>query len=193
MSDEIVARYGDMLSGLDTIAYTVTLPDSGVLSIKDAVRRLGADLATLQGPDELPHSTGSISLYRVGNGIVTLDWVNPGGDRTEMTERLAGEGFRHWYVSFDIEGNTSMYARYGHAEGFLDHPDPDPLPFTRWADHLGPLSPYIDLLVSGYDSEDAEARVDIIAACLAVVELESGVRLDEALMDSPHWALPIPL
>ncbi|MFF0868587.1 hypothetical protein ACFYUV_43005 [Nonomuraea sp. NPDC003560] len=84
--DGIVARYGDMLSHLDTIAYTVTLPDSGVLSIKDAVRRLRADLATLQGPDELPRSTGSISLYQVGNGIVTLDWVNPGGDRTELTE-----------------------------------------------------------------------------------------------------------
>ncbi|MFF0868586.1 hypothetical protein ACFYUV_43000 [Nonomuraea sp. NPDC003560] len=96
-------------------------------------------------------------------------------------------------MSFDIEGNTSMYARYGQVEGYLHHPDPAPPPFTRWADHLGPLSPYIDLLASGYDSEDAEARVDIIAACLAVVELESGVRLDEALMDSPHSALPIPL
>ncbi|MEU5867263.1 hypothetical protein ABZ815_39240 [Nonomuraea sp. NPDC047529] len=191
--DEIVARYGDMLSDLDTIAYTVTLPDFGVLSIRDAVRRLGADLTLLQGPDELPRSTGSISLHQVGDGIVTLDWVNPGGDRMEMTERLAGQGFRHWYVSFDIEGNTSMYAHYGQAEGFLHHPEPDLMSFTEWADHLGPLSPYTDFLASGYDSEDAEARVDILAACLAVVELESGVRLDRALMDSPCSALPMPL
>ncbi|MEU1720388.1 hypothetical protein [Nonomuraea sp. NPDC005692] len=191
MLDEIVTRYGDLLSELDTIAYTVTLPDSGVLSIKDAVRRLGADLTTLQGPDELPRSPGSISLHQVGNGIVTLDWVRPGG--SEMTERLAGQGFRHWCVSFDIEGNTSMYVRYGQAEGFLHHPEPDPMPFTGWADQLGPLSPYTDLLASGYDSEDAEARVDITAACLAVVELESGVRLDDALMDSPCSALPMPL
>ncbi|MEU8252221.1 hypothetical protein [Nonomuraea sp. NPDC048916] len=179
--------------GLDTFAYTVTMPDSGALSIEEAVRRIGADLTTLQGPDELPHSTGSLGLYQVGSGIVTLDWVNPGGDRMEMTERLAGQGFRHWYVSFDIEGNTSMYARYGEAEGYLDHPEPDSTPLTKWTDHLGPLSPYTDLLAKGYDTEDAEAEVDITAACLAVVELESGVRLDQALMDSPCSALPIPM
>ncbi|TQS21613.1 hypothetical protein FLW16_39300 [Microbispora sp. KK1-11] len=49
-----------------------------------------------------------------------------------------------------------------------------------------------ELLVSGYDSEEAEAQVDITAAGLAVIEAESGVRLDEDLIDSPHSALLIP-
>ncbi|WP_185949792.1 hypothetical protein [Microbispora sp. KK1-11] len=46
--------------------------------------------------------------------------------------------------------------------------------------------------MSGYDSEEAEAQVDITAAGLAVIEAESGVRLDEDLIDSPHSALLIP-
>ncbi|GIH94548.1 hypothetical protein ACFFMN_19125 [Planobispora siamensis] len=174
MLDEVIARYADMLSDLDTFAYTVTIPDSGVLTAEEAARRFGADPAALQAPGQ-PQSPGGISLHRVGTGVVTLDWVNPGDGRQEATERLAGDGFRHWYLSFDIEGNTVMYVRYGDAEGFLEHPEPGGIPFTDWTDHLGPLSAYTELLRTGYDSEEAEAEVDITAACLAVIELESGV------------------
>ncbi|MFD1541390.1 hypothetical protein [Nonomuraea guangzhouensis] len=189
MFDDIVARYHNMLDylGLDTFAYTVTVPDSGVLSVEDAVRRLHLD----QPPNE-PHRRGALHLYQVGPGVVTLDWVNL-GDREQMIQRLAGDGFRHWYVSFDIHGSTSMYVRYGIAEGYLDHPEPASLPSTPWTDLLGPLMPFTKVLAGGYDSEGAEASVDITAACLAVVELESGVRLDEDLMHKPHSALPIPI
>ncbi|MBG0814316.1 hypothetical protein [Planomonospora sp. ID82291] len=109
-----------------------------------------------------------------------------------MTDRLAGDGFRHWRLSFDIEGNTVMYARYGNAEGFLEHPEPGWIPFTHWTDHLGPLSAYTELFLKGYDSEEAEAEVDITAVCLAVIEAESGVRLDHELVDRPHSLLPGP-
>lgn len=189
MFEDIVARYHNMLDylELDTFAYTVTFPESGVLSVEDAVRRLHLD----QAPNE-PHRRGALHLYQVGSGVVTLDWVNL-GDREQMIQRLAGDGFRHWYVSFDIKGSTSMYVRYGIAEGYLDHPEPASLPFTPWTDLLGPLIPFTKILADGYDSEGAEASVDITAACLAVVELESGVRLDENLMHSAHSALPIPI
>ncbi|MGV9600751.1 hypothetical protein ACWDR1_29230 [Streptosporangium sandarakinum] len=191
MFDEIVARYDEMLDRIgDFFAYTVTIPDSGVLMIDDAVRRLGFDPATLQRPGER-QASGGIFLQQVGAGIVTLDWTNPGSDRRQVTDRLAGEGFRHWYLAFDIEGNTTLYVRYGEAEGYLEHPEPIYIPFTHWTDHLGPLSPYTDLLGAGYDSEEAEAEVDIIAACLAVIEVESGIRLDEELLDSPRSVLPI--
>jgi hypothetical protein len=192
MLDEIVARYEDMLDrlGLDTFAYTVTIPDAGVLTIEDAVRRLESAVAALQ-EIEKPYGSGALSLHQVGTGIVTLDWTNPGDDRKRVTDQLAGDGFRHWYVAFDIEGNTTAYVRYGETEGILEHPEPVSLPFTNWTDHLGPLSSYTELLVAGYDSEESEAEVDITAACLAVIEAESGVRLDEELINRPHSVLPI--
>ncbi|MBF8184184.1 hypothetical protein ITP53_00155 [Nonomuraea sp. K274] len=143
MFDEIVARYQDILGDLDAFAYTVTLPDSGVLATEDAVRRLGFDPSALRGHGKV-HSPGTLHLYQTGAGIVTLDWTNPGEDRQEVTNRLAGTGFQHWYVSFDIEGNTSMYVRYGETEGDLDHPGPSDIPFSQRADRLGPLSKYRD-------------------------------------------------
>ncbi|GGO05968.1 hypothetical protein GCM10010116_11730 [Microbispora rosea subsp. aerata] len=188
MLDELVARYNDLLADLDAIAYTVTIPDTGVLTIDDAVRRLGFEPAAVLGPGQ-PCPPDSISLYQVGTGLVTLGWY---AHYKEVTDRLAGEGFRHWYLSYDIEGNTSLYVRYGEAEGSLEHPEPIDIPFTDWRDLLGPLSPYTELLASGYDSEEEEARVDMTAAALAVIEAESGVRLDKELMDSPHSALLIP-
>ncbi|MGP3913808.1 hypothetical protein [Nonomuraea sp. 10N515B] len=190
MFDEIVARYRDLLNDLDTFAYTVTLPDSGTLLIEDAVRRLGFDPLTLKGYEDR-HIPGSLHLYQVDPGIVTLDWTNPGEERQEISNRLSGVGFRHWYVSVDIEGNTSMYVRYGEIEGDLDHPGPIDIPFDQRSERLGPLSGYRELLAAGYDSEVAEAEIDITAACLTVVELESGVRLDNELMDTPHATLPI--
>lgn len=188
MLDEIVARYDEMLERLclDTFAYTVTIPDSGVLTIEDAVRRLGAAVVRPRGE---PNDSDRLSLYQVGSGVVTLDWHPV--ERQEITDRLAGDGFRHWYLCFDIEGNTTMYARYGQAEGYLDHPEPGDIPFTPWTDRFGPLTPYAELLVSGYDSEEAESQTDIIAACLAVIERESGVCLNEDLMDRPHSVVSI--
>ncbi|MEU7738939.1 hypothetical protein [Nonomuraea sp. NPDC049158] len=190
MFDEIVARYRDMLNDLDTFAYTVTLPNSGMLLIGDAVRRLGFDPLALKGYEDF-HGPGGLHLYQVDTGIVTLDWTNPGEERQEISNRLSGVGFRHWYVSVDIEGNTSMYVRYGEMEGDLDHPQPIDIPFAQRSERLGPLIGYRKLLAAGYDSEVVEAEIDITAACLAVVELESGVRLDDELMDTPHPTLPI--
>ncbi|MEV8637255.1 hypothetical protein AB0395_36995 [Streptosporangium sp. NPDC051023] len=191
MFDEIITRYDDMLDRLaDFFAYTVTVPESGTLTTEDALLRLGFTPAAVRDPGE-PHSSEGISLYQAATGIVTLDWTNPSPDRQEVTNRLAGDGFRHWYLAFDIEGNSTMYVRYGEAEGYLEHPEPGYIPFTHWTDHLGPLSAYTELLVSAYDSEEAEAEVDILAACLAVIEVESGVRLGEKLIGSPHSVLPI--
>lgn len=35
---------------------------------------------------------------RNGTGVVTLDWGNPVPEHRQVTNRLAGEGFRHWLV-----------------------------------------------------------------------------------------------
>ncbi|MBN6055043.1 hypothetical protein JYK22_24110, partial [Nonomuraea sp. RK-328] len=192
--DEVVTRYADLLEdGLpDTITYTVTIPDSGVLTVEEAARRMGFDPAALQGPEQ-PHTSGGLSLRQVRTGMATLDWLNPMPERREITDRLAGEGFRHWLVSYDMACNTSMYARYGAEEGWVEHPEPARLPFTHWTEYLGPLIRYADFFASGYDSEEAEAAVDMLVACLTVIELESGVRLDRDLIDSPCSALPLGL
>ncbi|MFI6500070.1 hypothetical protein [Nonomuraea typhae] len=167
MFNEIVAHYDDLITEIgDTIAYTVTIPDSGILALEEVVRRMGFDPATLQGPGQ-PHSVGSLSLHQVGAGIATLDWINPTEERLQVTDRLAGEGW-------------------------VEHPEPARLPFTHWTEYLGPLIGYADFFTSGYDGEEAEAEVDMTAACLAVVELESGVRLDRELMDGPCTVLPVP-
>ncbi|GAT69088.1 hypothetical protein PS9374_04755 [Planomonospora sphaerica] len=191
MLDESITRYDDMLGllGLDTFTYTVTIPETGVLTVEDAVRRIGGDPAVLYGGGQ-SEGGRALHLYQVGSGIVTLDWANPGDDRKQVTDRLAGDGFRHWYLSFDIEGNTVMYACYGQAEGWLEHPESGWIPFTDWTDQLGPLGAYTEFLLTAYGSEEAEAQVDITVACLAVIEAESSVRLDEALIDRPYSLLP---
>lgn len=190
MFDEKISRYRDMVDDLDTFAYTVTIPESGVLTIEETVRRLGFAPSVLEGPGQM-HGTGGIALYQVSSGVITLDGINPGEDRKQLTDRLAGDGYRHWYVAFDIEGNTTLYVRYGAAEGYLQHPEPNPITFPSWAEDLGPLRSYAALLATGYDSDETEAAIDITAACLAVVEAESSVRLDEDLIDRPHLILTV--
>jgi hypothetical protein len=183
--DEIVRRYAELIDLItwESIAYTVTIPDSGVLTVEDAVRRLRYDPAVLCAPGEvLPDD---LALQQVGTGIVT--WSNnPYDDGKEVTDRLGGKGFWHWYLAGDIEGNTTMYARYGDSDGQLDFPEPGWIPFTKWTDHLGPLAPYAERFAIVYDTE-----VCTKGTCLAVIELESGVRLDEDLLNGPKVYLPM--
>ncbi len=193
MPDEVVAHYTEILDFLgEDMAYTVTLPNAGILTVEEAVRRMGFDPVEIEAPEAVPHSGNSIRLYQVGTSVVTLDGVYPMPERKQITDQLGGDGFRHWYVAFDINGNASMYANYGGAQGMLEYPEPIDLPFTRWTELLGPLHSYADFLTRVYDSEEEEATVDFVAACLAVTELESGVRLDPELLHTPYSALPIP-
>ncbi|GAA5065882.1 hypothetical protein HNP84_001251 [Thermocatellispora tengchongensis] len=189
MFDEIIAHYTQLVNDLDCFAFTVTIPDSGVLTVQDAARRLGGDPATLSPPGRPHPGDPGLSLYEVGAGVLIWE-PSPAGFHDARIDRLAGEGFRYWSLACDIEGNTSVYVRYGNAEGHLDDPHPDGLPFTLGRDDLGPIGRYADLLACGYDSEEAEATVEITAACLAVIELESGVRVDFELLDGPYWRLP---
>ncbi|MFB9964332.1 hypothetical protein [Sinosporangium siamense] len=193
MLDETVARYDDLLDrlGIDTFVYTVTLPDAGVLTVERAAHRLGFAPGALQD-SERPYGGNFLTLYQAGSGIVTLDWSHPYSDRKQVTDRLTGDGIRHWYLSFDIEGNTSMFVCYGQVEGYLESPEPVSIPFTGWREHLGPLGAYADLFASAYDDDEAEAEVDVNAACLAVIETESGIRLDDRLLNSRCSVLPLP-
>ncbi|OUC95134.1 hypothetical protein [Streptosporangium minutum] len=190
MFGEIVARYAELIDLMtwESVAYTVTIPDYGVLTVEDAVCRLGFDAAAMRAPGEA--QPDDLAIQQVGTGIVT--WSNnPCDDSREVTNRLGGEGFRHWYLAGDIEGNTTMYVRYGDSDGQLDFPEPGWTPFTAWTDHLGPLAPYAGTFAVVYDTWEDDLEMCIEGTCLAVIELESGVRLDTGLWNGSKTYLPM--
>ncbi|MGA5764052.1 hypothetical protein [Nonomuraea bangladeshensis] len=161
MFSEIAERYAELVRRMpwEGMACTVTLPDHGVMTVEDAVRRRSN---------------------------------NPYPDGREMTDRLGGQGFRHWYLSDDIEGNTTLYASYGESSGQLRFPEPDWLPFIPWTEQIGPLAPYADKFAAVYDTWSDNPEVSVLGTCLAVIELESGVRLDKEMSRGPRTYVPMP-
>jgi hypothetical protein len=194
MLEKLIEQYVETLRTLilDIFAYTLTIPDSGPLTSAEAIRRLqSAPFTHLPGPPG-PYDTDDdedLILIGIDNGIITLDGINPDPDRKEVTDRLAGQGLRHWYLAQDVEGNGTLYVRYGDAEGEVQCPEPLANPSTPWTEFLGPLTPYATLLASLYD--DREPARDATAIFLAIIEHESGVRFNEALFAGPRLIVPI--
>ncbi|MET8000829.1 hypothetical protein [Nonomuraea glycinis] len=159
------------------------------MTVEDAVRRLGLDAAILRAAREV--EPNDLELQQVGSGVVT--WSNnPYPDGKEMTDRLGGQGFRHWYLSDDIEGNSTLYASHGESNGQLQFPEPDWLPFIPWTEQIGPLAPYADKFAAVYDTWSDNPEVSVLGTCLAVIELESGVRLDKEMSRGPRTYVPMP-
>ncbi|MFF0769412.1 hypothetical protein ACFYUK_11000 [Nonomuraea wenchangensis] len=198
MFSEVAKRYAELVRRMpwEGMACTVTLPDHGVMTVEDAVRRLGLDTAILRAAREV--EPNDLELQQAGSGVVT--WSNnPYPDGKEMTDRLGGQGFRHWYLSDDIEGNTTLYASYGENNGQLQFPGPDWLPFIPWTEQIGPLAPYADKFAAVYDTWSGapetwsdNPEVSVLGTCLAVIELESGVRLDKEMSRGPRTYVPMP-
>ncbi|MET8985774.1 hypothetical protein ABZW49_10030 [Nonomuraea wenchangensis] len=198
MFSEVAKRYAELVRRMpwEGMACTVTLPDDGVMTVEDAVRRLGLDTAILRAAREV--EPNDLELQQAGSGVVT--WSNnPYPDGKEMTDRLGGQGFRHWYLSDDIEGNTTLYASYGENNGQLQFPEPDWLPFIPWTEQIGPLTPYADKFAAIYDTWSGapetwsdNPEVSVLGTCLAVIELESGVRLDKQMSRGPRTYVPMP-
>ncbi|NRQ36308.1 hypothetical protein HII36_31405 [Nonomuraea sp. NN258] len=180
----LVRRYALLVDEMtwESIAYTVTVPDSGVLTVADAIRRLGYEAGAVRAAGEV--RPGDLGLRQAGRGVITCS-DNPYQDAKDVTDRLAGEGFRHWYLAGDIEGNTTLYVRYGDREGRLEFPEPGWIPFTPWTESLGPLAAYEDVFTRLYDTWADDPEMCIDGTCLAVIERESGVRLDESLWIRP--------
>ncbi|GAA3567317.1 hypothetical protein GCM10022419_055080 [Nonomuraea rosea] len=195
---EVAKRYDELVSQRtwENMACTVTLPDHGVLTVEDAVRRLGLDAAMLRTAREVEPE--DLELQQVGAGVVT--WSNnPYLDGKEVTDRIGGAGFRHWSLSGDIEGNTTLYASYGESKGQLQFPEPYWLPFVPWTEQIGPLAPYAERFAAVYDTWSGEPEtwsdnpeVSALGTCLAVIELESGVRLDKEISRGPRTYVPMP-
>ncbi|TDE49932.1 hypothetical protein E1295_20000 [Nonomuraea mesophila] len=191
LPDKLVEQYAETLRALclDTFAYTLTIAESGRLTSAEAISRLRAAPPWQSAYPPGPYATegdDDLTLIAIGNGIVTLDGINPDPHRKELTDRLAGPGLRHWYLAQDIEGNSTLYVRHGDAEGEVQCPEPLADEFTPWTKFLGPLTPYTALLASLYD----DMELDATAMFLAIIEHESGVRFDRALLDKPSLNVP---
>ncbi|MBB6345155.1 hypothetical protein FHU36_001664 [Nonomuraea muscovyensis] len=128
---------GDDILLLDFFCYTVTLPERGVLTVEDAVRRLGRGPAGLHAPPYpyLVDQDHDLTLVQMGAGVATIDHgclgVGPA-----VSGRLAGPGLRHWYAAWDIDGNTFLASRQPQGGGYWSHPAGD-----DDGDH-GTLTPY---------------------------------------------------
>ena len=121
----------------------------------------------------------------------------PARPRRPAAPRRAAQGFRHWYLNDDIEGNTTLYASYGESNGQLQFPEPDWLPFIPWTEQIGVLAPYAEKFAAVYDTWSADTwsdnpEVSVLGTCLAVIELESGVRLDKEMSRGPRTYVPMP-
>ncbi|MEV4889207.1 hypothetical protein AB0K48_07455 [Nonomuraea sp. NPDC055795] len=193
MHDEIIARYSEMLDEFDseTLTLTVTIPDAGTLTAENALERMGFNLTLTHrpAPGDIP-DPGDLVFVQLPTGVITIDGLSPNDARKEITDRLAGPGYRHWYLSWELGETARLYCRYGDAEGDLLHPEPVDVPFTDWTDHLGPVGPYADLFRATYNTEEHEAQLDIEAVCLTVLELETGIAFTEDLLSSASLRLP---
>ena len=78
------------------------------------------------------------------------------------------------------------------ATGKLQFPEPDWLPFIPWTEQIGVLAPYADKFAAVYDTWSDNPEVSVLGTCLAVIELESGVRLDKEMNRSPRTYVPMP-
>ncbi|QYC45143.1 hypothetical protein Nocox_37965 [Nonomuraea coxensis DSM 45129] len=189
MLDQLIEKYEEILPALalDTYAYTVTIPDSDQMTPAAAIHRMALDPAMLRSPGLAQPE--DLDVIAVDNGIVTLDGVNPCPERKKVTDRLAGSGFKHWYLAIDIEGNKTLYARYGETEGEVHFPEPLAIPFTPWTEFLGPLAPYETLLAPLYD--DIQPERSVSAIFLAIIENESGIHFNGTLLERPRLSIPI--
>lgn len=148
-ADATIVGYanGNQTGASETLTLTVTIPDAGTLTAENTLERMGFNLTLTHRPTpgDIP-DPGDLVFVQLPTGVITMDGLSPNDARKEITDRLAGPGYRHWYLSWELGETARLYCRYGDAEGDLLHPEPVDVPFTDWTYHLGPLGPYADLV-----------------------------------------------
>ena len=103
----------------------------------------------------------------------------------EMMEPLS-RGARAWVVYWDVNASYNMVHWVdGECVGGWDPYEPR----EGWAYGLGPMGQYADFFLQ-YDIDDDDRDPNFRkAVALAVIEAESGVRLDQAWIDREHPSL----
>ncbi|NUW43280.1 hypothetical protein [Nonomuraea rhodomycinica] len=181
------AGIGEDVLLLDSFCYTLTLPVDGVLTVEEAVRRLGHDPAGLRIPPDpyLVDQEHDLALVQIGPGVATIDFGCL-GIGTAISGRLAGPEMRHWFAAWDIDGNTFLASRQPDGGGYWSHPA------NHESGDYGVLTPYAGLLRPASDEDDDGVDGDLPPLVLAVVEQESGVRLTRDMLEGAHPILRIP-
>ncbi|MET8156637.1 hypothetical protein ABZT47_09705 [Sphaerisporangium sp. NPDC005289] len=203
MYDAIPQPYRDplrrnhkLIDYIEHFCYTVTTP----LTVDEAVRRIGmrrADLVPAPGRETLGED-GCLLIGQVGPAVVTYDEV--GAARFMPNAHALGNGCDHGIAQWDFYNLAFAYIRSDGSGGSWDeerrgHEESSEELIAGW--RAGPLASYADLFHRYLQDEEAHEEggdpVYLRAVMLTILELETGVRLDDELIDSLPYALHLPL
>ncbi|MFC4534681.1 hypothetical protein [Sphaerisporangium dianthi] len=173
----------------DDICWIVVQPLSGVLSVNQAVTRIGGrpenllNMTTMEAYSLSPGDTLSFEESETAVSILQIGGF--AGMFPEMIEPLS-RGARAWVAYWDVNAGFSMLHWVdGSCVGGWDPYSPR----EGWVTGLGPLARYADFFLR-YDIDDEDRDPNHReAVTLAVIEAESGVRLDRAWIDREHPAM----
>ncbi|WP_433351508.1 hypothetical protein ACQP25_00385 [Microtetraspora malaysiensis] len=189
---DILRRYYELIDGYEFFCYSVTTP----LTLSEAVRRIGMeekDLLPSKGHGTLAEH-GCLLIGQVGPAVVTFDATGTG--RFLRTTDTLAKGCDYGVVQWDDYNLVFDYiGRDGGGGGWDDELE---MAESVAALRDGSLAEYADLFarfVEAYEASE-EDEVDPVvylqALMLTVLELETGVRVDDQVIDGLSYALHIP-
>ncbi|MEV4222339.1 DUF6461 domain-containing protein [Nonomuraea sp. NPDC049725] len=188
MAAELIALYTEIAETVlpDDVCWIVVQPLTGTLTVEEAVTRLGGRPEELRRMPALDAADEALSLGQAADCVAILQIGGFAGLLPELMEPLSA-GARVWVVSWDVNaGFTMLLWADGEVIGGWD-------PYESregWTAGLGPMAPYAGLF-HAYDlDDDAQDARYRHAVCLAVIESESGVRLDQEWIRQERPTLP---
>ncbi|MEU1390350.1 MULTISPECIES: DUF6461 domain-containing protein [unclassified Nonomuraea] len=193
MTAELIALYTEIAETTlpDDVCWIVVQPLTGTLTVEDAATRLGGRpgdlrrMRTLDAAEQALYGDTALSLDQVANCVAILQIGGYVGLLPELMEPLSA-GARVWVVNWDVNADFTMLLW---ADGEVIGGWSPYEPREGWATGLGPMAPYADLFLAyDLDDDDQHARYHH-AVCLAVIESESGVRLDRDWIHQEHFTL----
>ncbi|MGW4420871.1 hypothetical protein [Streptosporangium sp. NPDC004631] len=190
----IVLRYRGMIEDREHFCYTVTTP----LTLDEALRRIGVerrDLVPADGVDTLAEE-GHLLIGQYGQAVVTFDEAGVG--RFLRGEALA-RGCDRWVVQWDFYNLMFSYSSRDGGGSWDEELCDDERSSEKMVEALreGPLAEYADLFHRYVEMErgDVDEEADpayLQAVMLTVLELRTGVRLDDGLIDGLPCAVRVP-
>ncbi|MEV4111950.1 hypothetical protein [Nonomuraea sp. NPDC049695] len=188
-------RYHELIEYREHFCYTVTTP----LTLNEAVRRIGmreADLVPAPERETLAEE-GCLLIGQVGPAVVTFDEVGVG--RFMRNAHALGNGCDYGIAQWDYYNRAFAYIRRDGSGGSWDEERRDTEESSEeliagWQE--GALAEYAVLFQRYLQEDEADGEggdpVYLEAVMLTILELETGVRLDDELIDSLPYALHLP-
>ncbi|NJP98425.1 hypothetical protein HCN51_54925 [Nonomuraea sp. FMUSA5-5] len=193
MTADLIALYTEIAETTlpDDVCWIVVQPSAGTLSVEEAVTRLGVRpeelrrMPTLDAAELALYGETALSIDQAADCVAILQIGGYAGLLPELMEPLSA-GARVWAVSWDVNADFTMLLW---ADGKVIGGWSPYEPREGWAAGLGAMAPYAELFLAyDIDDDDQHARYRH-AVCLAVIESESGVRLDRHWIHQEHPTL----